>query len=70
MCMTVMGKDGKLHIYGGNEVEKEKKIGDKKATPRSHEEIMKSVSERAKEVVGNTWKIKKYDKTYFNDTIL
>ena len=69
MCMTVMGKDGKLHIYGGNEVELVGKIGDKKATPRSHEEIMKSVSERAKEVVGNTWKIKKYDKTYFNDTI-
>ena len=69
MCMTVMGKDGKLHIYGGDEVELVGKIGDKKATPRSHEEIMKSVSERAKEVVGNTWKIKKYDKTYFNDTI-
>ena len=69
MCMTVMGKDGKLHIYGGNEVELVGKIGDKKATPRSHEEIMKSVSERAKEVVGNTWKIKKYDKTYFNDTV-
>ena len=69
MCMTVMGKDGKLHIYGGNEVELVGKIGDKKATPRSREEIMKSVSERAKEVVGNTWKIKKYDKTYFNDTI-
>ena len=67
--MTVMGKDGKLHIYGGNEVELVGKIGDKKATPRSHEEIMKSVSERAKEVVGNTWKIKKYDKTYFNDII-
>ena len=69
MCMTVMGKDGKLHIYGGNEVELVGKIGDKKATPRSHEEIMKSVSERAKEVVGNTWKIKKYDKAYFNDTV-
>ena len=69
MCMTVMGKDGKLHIYGGNEVELVGKIGDKKATPRSHEEIMKSVSERAKEVVGNNWKIKKYDKTYFNVTI-
>ena len=69
MCMTVMGEDGKLHRYGGNEVELVGKIGDKKATPRSHEEIMKSVSERAKEVVGNTWKIKKYDKTYFNDTI-
>ena len=64
-----MGKDGKLHIYGGNEVELVGKIGDKKATPRSHEEIMKSVSERAKEVVGNTWKIKKYDKIYFNDTV-
>ena len=69
MCMTVMGKAGKLHIYGGNEVELVGKIGDKKATPISHEEIMKSVSERAKEVVGNTWKIKKYDKTYFNDTV-
>lgn len=54
MCMTVMGKDRKLHCYGGNEVELVGKIGDKKATPRSHEEIMKSVSERAKEVVGNT----------------
>ena len=69
MCMTVIGKDGKLHCYGGNEVELVGKIGDKKATPRSHEEIMKSVSERVKEVAGNTWKIKKYDKTYFNDTI-
>ena len=69
MCMTVMGEDGKLHRYGGNEVELVGKIGDKKATQRSHEEIMKSVSERAKEVVGNTWKIKKYDKTYFNDTV-
>ena len=69
MCMTVMGKDGKLHIYGGNEVELVGKIGDKKATPRSHEEIMKSVSERAKEVVENTWKIKKYDKTYFNENV-
>ena len=24
---------------------------------------------RVREVCGNTWKIKKYDKTYFNDTV-
>lgn len=53
MCMTVMGKDGKLHIYGGNEVELVGKIGDKKATPRSHEEIAKSVSEAVREAVEN-----------------
>ena len=68
MCMTVMGKDGKLHIYGGNEVELVGKIGDKKATPRSHEEIMKSALERLGEMKF-AGKIKKYDKTYFNDTI-
>ena len=50
MCMTVMGKDGKLHIYGGNEVELVGKIGDKKATSRSHEEIMKSALERIGEL--------------------
>lgn len=30
MCMTLMGKDGKLHIYGGNEVELVGKIGERK----------------------------------------
>lgn len=69
MCMTVMGKDGKLHIYGGNEVELVGKIGDKKATPRSHEEIMKSVSENIRGMAEIAGKIKKYDKTYFNNTI-
>lgn len=53
MCMTLMGKDGKLHIYGGNEVELVGKIGDKKATPISHEEIVKSVSEAVREAVEN-----------------
>ena len=69
MCMTVMGEDGKLHRYGGDEVELVRKIGDKKSTPITNEEIAKSVSERVREVCGNTWKIKKYDKTYFNDII-
>lgn len=69
MCMTVMGKDGKLHIYGGNEVELVGKIGDKKATPISNEEIVKSVSEAVREAVENA-KGNKYGKTYFNDTIL
>lgn len=50
MCMTVMGKDGKLHCYGGNEVELVGKIEDKKTTQRSHEEIMKSVLERLGEM--------------------
>lgn len=53
MCMTLMGKDGKLHIYGGNEVELVGKIGDKKATPISNEEIAKSVSEAVREAVEN-----------------
>ena len=35
MCMTVMGEDGKLHRYGGNEVELVGKIGDKKDIPIS-----------------------------------
>lgn len=69
MCMTVMGKDGKLHCYGGNEVELVGKIGDKKATPRSHEEIVKSVSEGVREAVENAIKVSRYGKTYFNDTI-
>ena len=69
MCMTVMGKDGKLHIYGGNEVELVGKIGDKKATSRSHEEIMKSVSEAVREAVENATKASRYGKTYFNDII-
>lgn len=69
MCMTVMGKDGKLHIYGGNEVELVGKIGDKKDIPIANEEIVKSVSERAKEVVENAIKVSRYGKTYFNDTI-
>ena len=53
MCMTLMGKDGKLHIYGGNEVELVGKIGDKKATPISSEETVKSVSEAVREAVEN-----------------
>lgn len=53
MCMTVMGKDGKLHHYGGNEVELVGKIGDKKDIPITHEEIVKSVSEGAREAVEN-----------------
>ena len=68
MCMTVMGKDGKLHCYGGNEVELVGKIEDKKTTQRNHEEIMKSALERLREMKF-AGKIKKYDKTYFNDTI-
>ena len=68
MCMTVMGKDGKLHCYGGNEVELVGKIEDKKTTQRSHEEIMKSALERLGEMKFDEKK-KKYDKTYFNDTI-
>lgn len=69
MCMTVMGKDGKLHFYGGNEVELVGKNGDKKATPRSHEEIVKSISEAVREAVENAAKVSRYGKTYFNDTI-
>ena len=53
MCMTVMGEDGKLHRYGGDEVELVGKIGDKKSTPITNEEIAKSVSERVREVL---WK--------------
>lgn len=53
MCMTLMGKDGKLHHYGGNEVELVGKIGDKKATSISNEEIAKSVSEAVREAVEN-----------------
>lgn len=68
MCMTVMGKDGKLHCYGGNEVELVGKIENKKTTQRSHEEIMKSALERLGEMKF-AGKIKKYGKTYFNDTI-
>lgn len=68
MCMTVMGKDGKLHCYGGNEVELVGKIEDKKTTQKSHEEIMKSALERLGEIKF-AGKIKKYDKNYFNDTI-
>ena len=51
MCMTVMGEDGKLHRYGGNEVELVGKIGDKKDIPITHEEIVKSVSEGVREAV-------------------
>ena len=51
MCMTVMGEDGKLHRYGGNEVELVGKIGDKKDIPITNEEIVKSVSERADYIV-------------------
>ena len=70
MCMTVMGKDGKLHIYGRNEVELVGKIGDKKATPITNEEIAKSVSERVREAVENAIKVSRYGKkNYFNDTI-
>ena len=70
MCMTVMGKDGKLHIYGGNEVELVGKIGDKKVTSRSHEEIVKSVSEGVREAVENAIKVSRYGKeNYFNDII-
>ena len=70
MCMTVMGKDGKLHIYGGNEVELVGKIGDKKATPISNEEIVKSVSEGVREAVENAIKVSRYGKeNYFNDII-
>lgn len=69
MCMTLMGKDGKLHIYGGNEVEIVGKIGDKKATPISNEEIVKSVSEAVREAVENATKVSRYGKTYFNDII-
>lgn len=58
MCMTVMGKDGKLHCYGGNEVELVGKIGDKKHIPITHEEIVKSVSEGVREAVENAKGIK------------
>lgn len=68
MCITVMGKDGKLHCHGGNEVELVGKIEDKKTAQRSHEEIMKSALERLGEMKF-AGKIKKYDKTYFNDII-
>lgn len=71
MCMTVMGKDGKLHCYGGNEVELVGKIGDKKATPISNEEIVKSVSEAVREAVGNGIKVSRHGKeNNFNVTIL
>lgn len=69
MCMTVMGEDGKLHRYGGNEVELVGKIGDKKDIPISNEEIVKSVSEAVREAVENAAKVSRYGKTYFNDTI-
>ena len=70
MCMTVMGKDGKLHIYGGNEVELVGKIGDKKDIPITHEEIVKSVSEGVIEAVENAIKVSRYGKeNHFNDTI-
>lgn len=69
MCMTLMGKDGKLHHYGGNEVELVGKIGDKKATSISNEEIAKSVSEAVREAV-EMLKVTRYGKTYFNDTVL
>ena len=69
MCMTVMGKDGKLHIYGGNEVELVGKIGDKKDIPITNEEIVKSVSEAVREAVENATKASRYGKTYFNDII-
>ena len=57
MCMTVLGKDGKLHIYGGNEVELVGKIGDKKDIPITNEEIVKSVSEGVREAVENAIKV-------------
>lgn len=69
MCMTVIGEDGKLHRYGGNEVELVGKIGDKKATSISNEEIVKSVSEAVREAVENATKASRYGKTYFNDII-
>ena len=57
MCMTVMGEDGKLHRYGGNEVELVGKIGDKKDIPITNEEIVKSVSEGVREAVENAMKV-------------
>lgn len=69
MCMTVMGEDGKLHRYGGNEVELVGKIGDKKSAPITNEEIVKSVSEAVREAVENATKASRYGKTYFNDII-
>ena len=64
MCMTVMGEDGKLHRYGGNEVELVGKIGDKKDIPITNEEIVKSVSEAVREAIEKAKKTSRYNKTY------